>query len=66
VEGLLLGDKALPLDPETETLQEDIDVELYGTTDVGKSIADGTAWIPPESPTQEGIINTRGETGENH
>lgn len=65
-EGLLLGDKALPLDPETETLQEDIDVELYGTTDVGKSIADGTAWIPPESPTQEGIINTRGETGENH
>jgi hypothetical protein len=64
-EGLLLGDKALPLSPEAETANEDLDVELYGTTDVGKSIADGTAWIPPESPTQEGMMNSRGE-GEDH
>lgn len=65
-EGLLLGDRPLPLDPETESVQDDIDHELYGTTDVGHAIADGTAWIPPESPTQEGFLNSRDDTGERH
>lgn len=65
-EGLLLGDRPVPLDPETETAHDTIDHELYGTTDVGHAIADGTAWIPPESPTQEGLLNDRFETGENH
>ncbi len=65
MEGLLLGDKPVPLDPETETLEEDVDAELYGTTDVGHAIQDGTAWIPPESPTQEGFTG-RGEFGEDH
>lgn len=65
-EGLLLGDRAVPISPETETAHEDLDAELYGTTDVGHAIADGTAWIPPESPTQEGIINDRGEQAEDH
>src|SRR5581483_10581803 len=64
-EGLLLGDRAVPLSPETETLEEDIDSELYGTTDVGHAIQDGTAWIPPESPTQEGLTG-RNEFGEDH
>jgi hypothetical protein len=64
MEGLLLGDKPVPLDPETETL-EDVDADLYGTTDVGHAIQDGTAWIPPESPTQEGFTG-RGEFGEDH
>jgi hypothetical protein len=65
-EGLLLGDRALPIDPEADTVQDDMDHELYGTTDVGHAIADGTAWIPPESPTPEGIINDRNETAEDH
>jgi hypothetical protein len=64
-EGLLLGDKAVPLDPETETLGDDIEAELYGTTDVGHAIQEGTSWIPPESPTPEGFTE-RGEFGEDH
>lgn len=59
-EGRLLGDRAVPLDPESDTAVEDLDARLYGTTDVGKAIADGTAWIPPESPTQEGLDGTAG------
>jgi hypothetical protein len=62
-EGLLLGDRAVPLSPEAEHLADDVDAELSGTTDVGKSIADGNTWIPPESPTQEGI---EGSSGEDH
>jgi len=65
-EGLLLGDRPMPLDPETENLSDDADHELYGTTDVGHAIADGTAWIPPESPTQEGLLNDRFGSGEDH
>jgi hypothetical protein len=65
MEGLLLGDKPVPLDPETETVEPDVDAELYGTTDVGHAIQDGTPWIPPESPTQEGFTG-RGEFGEDH
>lgn len=68
VEGLLLGDRPVPMDPETETTDEDLDARLWGTTDVGKAIADGTAWIPPESPTQEGLEGTAGGSapGEDH
>jgi hypothetical protein len=54
-EGLLLGDRPVQLSPEAEHLGDDSDAEASGTTDVGKAIAEGTAWIPPESPTQEGI-----------
>ena len=65
VEGLLLGDKHAPLEPETEALHEDLDAELYGTRDVGHAIQEGTPWIPPESPTQEGLTG-RNEFGEDH
>lgn len=67
-EGLLLGDRAVPLSPEAEHLEEDLDAQLSGTTDVGKAIQDGTAWIPPESPTQEGMEGTDGlpRSGEDH
>jgi hypothetical protein len=54
VEGRLLGDRAVPLSPEAEHLVEDLDARLYGTTDVQAAIEEGTAWIPPESPTPEG------------
>lgn len=67
-EGLLLGDRPVPLNPESETAEEDLDARLWGTTDVGKAIADGTAWIPPETPTQEGLEGTGGGSppGEDH
>ena len=67
-EGLLLGDRPVPLSPEAEHLDEDLDAQLNGTTDVGKAIVDGTAWIPPEAPTQEGLEGTAGgsEPGEDH
>ena len=64
-EGLLLGDRPVPLNPEAEHRHEDVDSELYGTTDVGHAIEEGTTWIPPESPTQEGLTG-RGELGEDH
>ena len=64
-EGLLLGDRPVPLSPEVEDSQPSVDAELYGTTDVHSAIADGTPWIPPESPTQEGLLG-RGENGEKH
>jgi hypothetical protein len=54
-EGLLLGDRARPESPEAEHLHEDIRAELFGTTDVQQSISDGVPWIPPESPTPEGV-----------
>ena len=66
-EGLLL-DQEVPLSTESELVEEDLDARLYGTTDVGKAIADGTPWIPPESPTQDGLEGTTGEStpGEDH
>lgn len=63
--GLQLGDRPLPLSPEAETAEEDLDADLFGTTDVGRAIQDGTPWVPPESPTQEGFTE-RGEFGEDH
>jgi BON domain-containing protein len=62
-EGLLLGDRAVPLSPEAEHHVENEDEQLYGTTDVQHAIQDGTAWIPPESPTPEGLAE-QGELGE--
>jgi hypothetical protein len=53
--GLLLGDRPVPLSPEAEHLDEDLDSRLYGTTDVGNAIERGTAWNPPSMPTQEGV-----------
>jgi BON domain-containing protein len=52
--GLLLGDRPRSVSDETADLEPAIDTELFGTTDVHSAIADGTSWIPPESPTQEG------------
>jgi len=68
-EGLLLGDRAMPYSPEVEQVREELDERLFGTTDVQKSIADGTAYIPPTSPTPEGLSGTDagpGAMGEDH
>jgi BON domain len=67
-EGLLLGDRSVPLSTESEHLEEDLDSRLGGTSDVSKAIAEGTPWIPPEAPTQEGLEGTAGGSipGEDH
>jgi hypothetical protein len=67
-EGRLLGDRPVSISPETEVHEEDVDAELFGTTDVGHAIEEGTAWIPPEAPTPEGYPgeDERGEFGEDH
>lgn len=62
-EGLLLGDRSVPLEPESEDREEDLDARLFGTTDVQKAIGDATSWIPPESPTQEGFDGADGQAG---
>jgi hypothetical protein len=67
--GLLLGDRPVPLSPEAEHLEEDLDSRLFGTTDVGNAIESGTAWTPPDSPTPEGLSGTDTtppEYGEDH
>jgi hypothetical protein len=64
-EGLLLGDRPTQQSDEVEEVEESLDADLYGTTDIHSAIADGTAWIPPESPTQEGFVEGT-ESGENH
>lgn len=65
-EGVLLGDRTESRDPEDSEVTDDLDAELYGTADVRKAIEEGAPWIPPESPTQEGFVEGRGETGEAH
>ena len=69
--GLMLGEQ--PEQDTDEVIQargdEDLDERMFGTTDVQESIAHGTAYIPPESPTPEGMLGTdagRGELGEDH
>ncbi len=63
--GLLLGDQPSSHSPEAEHLAEDLDARLYGSTDAHQATEDGTAWIPPESPTPEGPAEG-GEFGEDH
>jgi hypothetical protein len=48
---------------------DDLDERMFGTTDVQDAIAHGTAYIPPESPTPEGLRGTDagpGEMSEDH
>ena len=67
--GLLLGDRPVPLSPEAEHLEEDLDAMLYGTTDLQSAIERGAPWIPPERPTPEGLGGTDAKPnvrGEDH
>jgi hypothetical protein len=60
-----LLDREVPLGAETDSEEEDIEAQLYGTTDVTSAIEDGTPWIPPDSATPEGLTGP-GEAGEQH
>lgn len=57
-EGILLGDRPRPDDPEAEHLREDTRAELFGTTDVQEAIEDGIPWNPPDGPTPEGAYGS--------
>jgi hypothetical protein len=54
-EGLLLGDRAVSLSDEAAHLADSPETESEGTTDFRKSIETAEPWIPPESPTPEGL-----------
>ena len=53
--GLLLGDIPRQLSPEAEHLADVGPDDSMGTHDVQESIASAEPWIPPESPTPEGV-----------
>jgi len=57
-EGLLLGDRAVPLTAEPEHLADLQGPEVEGTTDVHESVERATGWVPPEGPTPEGLSGT--------
>jgi hypothetical protein len=61
-ESLLLGDRTDENDDEARHLAPDWEGELYGTVDRTEAIERGIPWIPPESPTPEGM----GGTGVEH
>jgi len=73
-EGLLLGDRPTPFDDEAEPVDGrdpySVPKHTYGTTDVQDAIAGGATWIPPESPTPEGLSGTDADqadlSGEDH
>lgn len=48
---------------------EELDQRMFGTTNYQDAVAHGTTYIPPESPTPEGLRGTDagpGERGEEH
>jgi hypothetical protein len=53
--GLLLGDVPRPLNPEAEHLADMGPDDSVGTHDVQEAIESAEPWIPPESPTPEGL-----------
>ena len=67
-EGLLLGDRPTQYNDEAEPVDGTADQRLEGSTDVADVISAGVPWIPPESPTPEGIEGRPGEAelGEDH
>ena len=58
--GTLIGE--MPEQEESTVHQargdEDLDQRMFGTTDYQDAVAHGTAYIPPESPTPEGMRGT--------
>ncbi|MGI9075761.1 MAG: BON domain-containing protein [Gemmatimonadaceae bacterium] len=66
---LTLGRGPRHADEEAAHLEEDLEARLYGTQDVQSAIESGTPWVPPDSPTPEGLVGTDAspeEMGEDH
>lgn len=53
--GLLLGDVPRSLSPDADHLADIVEGGSEGTHDVQESIESAEPWIPPESPTPEGL-----------
>lgn len=53
--GLLLGEVSGPFSPESEHLADMSRDDSEGTHDVREATEGGRPWIPPESPTPEGM-----------
>src|SRR6185503_8516637 len=53
--GLMLGDVPRPFSPEAEHLADRAADDVGGTYDVQDAIEGAEPWIPPESPTPEGV-----------
>ena len=69
--GALLADDPEPESDEVIQVRGDEQPRrrLFGTTDVQSAIAHGTAWIPPEGPTPEGLEGSEADPedlGEQH
>ena len=69
--GTLLGEMPPQESDEVHEARgdEDLDERMFGTTDVQDAIAHGTSYIPPETPTPEGLRGTDagpGELAEDH
>lgn len=62
-EGLLLGDRAPQREVEDAEVLDDDAAQDAGTTDLQKAMESGAPWIPPSSPTPEGIRGTDADPG---
>jgi hypothetical protein len=51
-------------DETAEHLEDHLEARLYGTHDLQVAIERGTAWEPPDSPTQEGLSGMDGDSTE--
>ena len=68
-EGLLLGDSPEQRDDYDALERDDESAQVFGTTDVQQSISSGASYIPPTSPTPEGLGGSDagpGAMGEDH
>lgn len=54
-EGGLLGDRPAQSSDEAEHLNENVDTELFGTSDATEATESGAPWNPPTGPTPEGM-----------
>ncbi|MGI9139903.1 MAG: BON domain-containing protein [Gemmatimonadaceae bacterium] len=54
-EGRLLGNRPPQSSDEADHLTEDLDMELFGTSDATEATESGTPWNPPTGPTPEGV-----------
>lgn len=58
-EGRLLGNRPPQSSDEAEHLTEDLDTELFGTSDATEATESGAPWNPPTGPTPEGMDESR-------
>ena len=68
-EGLLLGDRPEQQSDTAVSRASGDEAHVLGTTDVQRAILDGASYVPPTSPTPEGLSGSdapSGAMGEDH